>query len=367
MERYSRQLLLKDFGPLAQRKIMNASVLVIGAGGLGCPVLLYLAAAGVGTLGMADGDRVELSNLPRQVLFGTNDIGLPKVEVAARKLKEANDDVSLKIYNCFIGKVNVLEVIRDYDVIVDACDNFATRYLLSDVCFLLNKTLVYGAVSGYEGQIAVFGPSEGRSAATYRDLYPVPPAAHEVNSCTEEGILGVIPGMTGVLQASEIIKIITGTGSALLNKVLTIDFTDYRMQVTSIPATNNNGVPSSIHAMLKYEYDIFCSSAPPLAENEITYNEFENLKKEEEWTLIDLRRDDEVSGDVGVVGLHIPFENLEQILPGLPLRNQVLFICASGARSAKALAWAQPLFPDTRMFSLKGGWKAVPDNKLSII
>ena len=219
-ERYTRQTTLKGFGQEGQQKLADAKVLVIGAGGLGVPVLTYLNAMGVGTIGIMDSDTVSITNLHRQVLYGQSDVGQSKVISALEKLKAQNSDTEIVVYDTFLTTKNALEVIADYDVVVDTSDNFPTRYLVNDACVILNKSFVYGALHGYEGQVSVFNYEDG---PTYRCLFPNMPNENEVPNCNEHGVLGIIPGIIGNLQALETIKVITGIGEALSGKLLVFD------------------------------------------------------------------------------------------------------------------------------------------------
>ncbi len=220
MDRFERQIKLNDFGAAAQQKLIDSKVLVVGAGGLGCPALQYLAAAGVGTLGIADGDSVMLSNLNRQVIFGEGDVGKNKALVAAKYIRDKYKDSLLNVYPFTLVNTNTLNVISRYDLIIDATDNFQTRYMLNDACVLLNKPLVYGAIYQYEGQVAVFNLSTQNSrSANYRNLFPQPPGINEVRDCNNTGVLGVLPGIIGVMMASEAIKVITNYATPLINKM----------------------------------------------------------------------------------------------------------------------------------------------------
>ena len=218
LTRYSRHLVLKDFGYKNQEKLKQASVLVVGAGGLGSPALLYLAAAGVGKIGIVDFDVVQESNLQRQVLFSTEDIGENKAKAASRHLNKLNPFVTVVSIAEQLTTENALVIIRDYNLVLDGSDNFPTRYLVNDACVLLNKPLVYGSILQYEGQLAVFNvilDSDKRST-NYRDLFPVPPQPHEVPNCEQAGVLGVLPGMLGSMMANEAIKLITGIAEPIL-------------------------------------------------------------------------------------------------------------------------------------------------------
>jgi adenylyltransferase/sulfurtransferase len=242
-ERYQRQIILKGFGEEGQQKLLQAKVLVIGAGGLGCPALQYLAAAGVGTIGIVDDDVISLSNLHRQVLYTPDDIDHPKVEVAASKLRQLNPDVNIYPYRIRLEKSNAFEIIRQYDLLIDGTDNFASRYMINDACFLLNKPLIYGAVSQYEGEVAVFSPHflmGSTRGVNYRDLFPNPPKDGEVLNCAEAGVLGVLPGIIGTMQAAEAIKLITGIGTPLMNKLLTYNVLSQEIYEVSLPSKSGS-------------------------------------------------------------------------------------------------------------------------------
>src|SRR6266496_5267611 len=200
-ERYQRQILLKEFGEAGQQKLQQAKVLVIGAGGLGCPALQYLAAAGVGTIGIVDNDVVTLTNLHRQILYSTDDIGYPKTERATFKLHQLNSDITITPYNFRLTNKNALNIISDYETIIDGTDNFSTRYMINDACVLMNKPLVYGAISQFEGQVAIFNfrRNENDETVNYRDLFPNPPKEDEILNCEEAGVLGVLPGIVGTM------------------------------------------------------------------------------------------------------------------------------------------------------------------------
>jgi len=203
-ERYNRQLILKEFGEPAQQKLLQAKVLVVGAGGLGCACLQYLAAAGLGSIGIIDNDKVALHNLHRQVLYTVNDIGLPKAEQAARSLRQLNPDIDIRAFNERLTVHNAIGLFREYDIIIDGTDNFSSRYMINDACVLTGKPLIYGAVSKFEGQAAIFNCSISpqERPGNYRDLFPQPPAPNEIDNCAEAGVLGVLPGIIGTMQAN---------------------------------------------------------------------------------------------------------------------------------------------------------------------
>ena len=218
--RYIRQTLLKGFGVKAQEKLKQAKVLVVGAGGLGVPVLQYLNAMGVGVLGIVESDTIDLSNLQRQVIYGEGDVGLSKLAVIKQKLEAQNSETKINAYDTFLHKDNALEIIKNYDLVVDATDNFPTRYLINDACVLLNKPFVYGALHEFEGQVSVFNYKSG---PTYRCLFPTMPSKGEMPDCNENGVLGIVPGIIGNLQALEAVKVITGIGKPLSGTLLIFD------------------------------------------------------------------------------------------------------------------------------------------------
>ena len=240
INRYKRHLILPEVGPEGQKKLLNAKVLCIGAGGLGCPISLYLAAAGVGTIALADVDVVSPSNLQRQVLFGTNDIGEDKVKAAAKRLKDLNPDVKVIELKTIVNSSNVMDLIRDYDVIIDGTDNFPTRYCVNDACVLMKKPNVYGSIFRFEGMVTVFAPhltnpDTGERGPCYRCMYPEPPDPGSVPSCAEGGVLGVICGAVGSLQANEAIKLILGLGRPAIGRLVTyssldLDFRTYKLR-----------------------------------------------------------------------------------------------------------------------------------------
>lgn len=256
--RYQRQITLTEFGSQAQEKLANAKVLVIGAGGLGCPALQYLVAAGVGYIGIADFDTVHLSNLHRQILFGQDDIGKKKVIVAKEKLTQLNNLVQLETYDVQWQQEHCLQYFPLFDVIIDATDNFASRYLINDACVLFGKPLVFGAVNKFEGQVSVFNSS--KYACNYRDLFPTPPNNNEVANCATAGVLGVLPGVIGSMQATETIKLITGIGETLENQLLNYNVLNqsiFTIQLTKNPESLEY-MPSSMDAFLNTNYEVLC-------------------------------------------------------------------------------------------------------------
>ena len=238
--RYSRHLILEEFGLENQLKLKRARVLVIGAGGLGSPALLYLAAAGIGKIGIVDFDNVDTTNLQRQIIFTIDDIGKNKADAASDRLKALNSLIEIESHTVKVTSVNALDLLKDYDVVLDGSDNFPTRYLINDACVLLRKPLVYGSILKFEGQVSVFNfqKPDKTFSANYRDLFPQPPSPESIPNCEQAGVLGVLPGMIGSLMASEVIKIITGIGKPLTDKLLIFDALDTEFTPINIPNRN---------------------------------------------------------------------------------------------------------------------------------
>ncbi|MSS70326.1 MAG: molybdopterin-synthase adenylyltransferase MoeB [Candidatus Latescibacteria bacterium] len=260
MQRYSRHFMVPEVGEQGQAKLLEAKVLLVGAGGLGCPTALYLAAAGVGTLGIVDADFVDLSNLQRQVLHGTSDVGRPKTQSAMETLSELNPGCRIVPYQTRLSSENVMEVIRDYDIVVNGCDNFPTRYLLNDACVFLKKPIVDGSIFRFEGQATVYKPGEG---PCYRCLYPEPPPPGMVPSCADAGVLGVLPGMVGVIQATEVIKLLIGQGQPLVGRLLIYDALE--MSFRTLKVRRNVDCPvCGEHPTIKelIDYEQFCGLPP---------------------------------------------------------------------------------------------------------
>ena len=251
--RYNRHLILEGFGPEAQSKLLQAKVLLVGAGGLGSPVALYLAAAGVGTIGVVDGDTVSITNLQRQVLHSTPDVGRPKVDVAKERMQAINPDVHVETYEYYLSETNALELIKPYDFVIDGTDNFATKYLVNDACVMLNKAFSMGGISKYSGQLMTHVPG----SACYRCLFPEPPAKQDVETCAMVGVLGSIAGMLGTVQATECIKCVTGVGQLLTNSMLTFDALSMQWQRFDFAhraSCELCGTHPSIHQLKEYAF-----------------------------------------------------------------------------------------------------------------
>ena len=349
-------MILQGFGAAAQQQLAAAKVVVIGAGGLGCPALQYLAAAGVGTIGIVDDDVVSLSNLHRQVLYVTADVGLPKAERAASRLKALNSDIVIIPYQVRLQKENAFELICKYDFVIDGTDNFSSRYMINDACVLLRKPLVYGAVSQYEGQVALFNVGDENRATNYRDLFPNPPDAGDVPNCAEAGVLGVLPGIIGTMQAAETIKLITGIGTPLANKLLTYNVLHNTVyEVTIRPSTTGAALlPKSETDFLKTDYNnVACINEKDVIE--IDANQFHALRNGSDTVAIDVREWGEQPLVTTFHHKQIPMsafnERMEEIR-----EETVLLFCQHGIRSLYAAELLQDHFGAAKnVYSLKGG------------
>lgn len=349
MQRYNRQIILPGFGARGQARLAQARVLVVGGGGLGCPALLYLAAGGVGHLGVVDFDVVDVSNLHRQILYNQNDVGKPKAEVAAQKLSEAYPDTQFQAFNTRLTNENALSIFADYDIIIDGSDNFGTRYLVNDACALLRKPLIYGAVYRYEGQIGVFGAN-----INYRDLFPTPPAANEVPNCAEAGVLGVLPGIIGNMQANEAIKLIAMIGQPLYGKILTYNSLHnsfYEMLLTPNTAAKAQ-MPQNQADFLKMNYDFYCENSAII--NEINWADLSSFISEDT-LLVDVRQPEEMPKLSDFPHLSIPLSDLNNRLDELKNAPKIIVFCQSGVRSKKAVNQLSSAFPHKEIYSVKGG------------
>jgi adenylyltransferase/sulfurtransferase len=340
-ERYRRHLILPEIGLEGQRALLSARVLLIGAGGLGCPTAQYLAAAGVGTLGLVDFDRVEASNLHRQVLYGTADVGRPKVDVAAERIAAMNPDVSVERHPLRLSSENALALFAEYDIVVDGTDNFPTRYLTNDACVLQGLPNVHGSIFRFDGQATVF---DARHGPCYRCLYPEPPPPGAVPSCAEGGVLGVLPGLVALIQATETIKIVTGVGDPLYGRLLQVDalrmeFHEFRVKKDA--ACPVCGVSPSIRELI--DYDGFCGipaeTAPAFAEVS-AHAVHARRGAGEDLLLVDVREPDEVKTASIDGTVRIPLGSLDARLDELAAwrTRPVVVHCHHGGRSAKACA-----------------------------
>jgi molybdopterin/thiamine biosynthesis adenylyltransferase/rhodanese-related sulfurtransferase len=336
--RYSRHLSLSEVGRAGQERLRAARVLVVGAGGLGSPAALYLAASGVGTLGIVDCDRLELSNLQRQVLFETADVGEPKVLAARRQLRALNPDIEVIAHELEVGASNVCELIRPYDIVLDGCDRLATRYVVNDACVLVGRPLVSAAIFRFEGQAMTYVPGRG---PCYRCLFPDAGAAG-VPNCAEAGVLGVLPGVLGVVQATEAIKLILGIGTPLVGRLLTYDALEMAFQEFTFSRRANCAVcgdrptittPQGIAERCEAAAPPFRRLSPAELKARI---EIATSFESEPFELIDVREPDEFAAGHLPGARSVPLGGLESALAALAGRGLVVFMCRSGARSAQA-------------------------------
>ena len=353
LDRYSRHLLLPSFGAEGQLKLKSARVLVIGAGGLGSSVLQYLAAAGVGNIGIVDFDEVRSSNLQRQVLFSEHDLGSAKAYAAVGKLQALNSNIEVTPYHFRITSDNILELLALYDVVVDATDNFPVRYLINDACVLTGKPNVYGSISRYEGQVSVFNYTDGASARgpNYRDLFPTPPAEGMIEDCGEGGVLGALAGVIGSLQAIEVIKVITGIGEVLAGRLLTADLLHHRYMTFDFDCTAEGRNITSL-----IDYEEFCKPNNGNGEvRQLSASELHSMMSSgEEFLLIDLREPYEYAL-VNIGGQLISFDTLQQHPEHLHFTGNIVLHCKHGGRSERAAKELESRFSIKNLYSLQGG------------
>ena len=365
IERYSRHLIIPEFNIEGQRKLKAAKVLVIGGGGLGSPLLQYLAAAGVGTLGIVDYDVVDESNLQRQVLYGLESVGNLKVDEAKKRLLSLNPHITVNTHNAFLTSENALDIIKDYDVIADGTDNFPTRYLVNDASVLLGKVNVYASIFQFEGQVSVFNytDKDGNTGPNYRDLFPTPPPPGLVPSCAEGGVIGVLPGIIGSLQALEVLKVITGVGEPLSGRLFLFDALSFTTRILKVgkdktnPLTGENPTQTEL-----IDYVQFCGV--PAVEQELKEEsgvksvDVHQLKKlQDEGTdfqLIDVRE----SYEYDIVNLGAPLfpqSEIEQYIDQIDRDKQVIVHCRSGKRSADVIQLLESQHGFTNLYNLEGG------------
>lgn len=359
LARYNRHIIIPGFGLEAQQKLKAAKVLIIGSGGLGSPALLYLAAAGVGTIGIVDFDVVDDSNLQRQVLFGVDEIGKPKVEAAKRRLQALNPHIELILYNTQLTSKNALDIISQYDVVADGTDNFPTRYLVNDASVLTGKPNVYASIFQFEGQVSVFNYTDknGELGPNYRDLYPTPPPPGLVPSCAEGGVLGVLPGIIGSLQALEVIKVITGVGEVLSGRFFTFDALTFETRTFKIARRRDNplnGENPTIKELIDYEQ--FCGvKAVERPIKEITAKELNEWQiRGEKFQLIDVREPHEYE-IVNIGAELIPLGTISENADKIDIDKKVVIHCKMGGRSAKAIRELEEKYGFKNLYNLKGG------------
>ncbi len=342
LKRYNRQIILPEIGLSGQQKLKAAKVLMVGAGGLGCPVLQYLVAAGVGGIGIVDDDLVDESNLHRQILYSSADVGKAKAIVAAEKLKTMNPFVQIKAYQERVKLENAEKLIADYDLIIDGSDNFPTRYLVNDTCVALNKTLVFGSIFKFEGHISVFNYLSGPQ---YRDIFPEAPANNDVPNCAEIGVLGVLPGLVGLYMANEAIKIIVEIGEILSGKLMTVNALDNSVTVFKFrKQEHQKTITKKQKVEVKQDNN-----------QEISMEQLENWLENtpEEVCLIDVREEYEFD-DYNIGGINISFDELVDKAASLPKNKKIVFCCRSGQRSKMAVELLKPVF-EGEIYNLKNG------------
>ncbi len=347
IERYSRHLILPEVGIEGQKRLKNAKVLVVGAGGLGSPISMYLAAAGVGTIGLVDFDVVDSTNLQRQLLHTTNDVGRNKLESAKETLSALNPHVTIKTHDIALSSENARQIISQYDMVIDGTDNFPTRYLINDACVFLGKPNIYGSIFRFEGQVTVFDSENG---PCYRCLYPEPPPPGLVPSCAEGGVLGVLPGMIGTIQANEAIKLIIGKGDPLIGRLLLLDALEMRFRELKLRKNPNCVVCGNNPSVTELiDYDEFCGVG---IEHEINLDLSEQITVKElaelldsgiPVQLVDVRNPDET--EINHIPKHIlmPLNNLEAMATALDKDQLTILYCKTGVRSLKALVQLRQL------------------------
>jgi len=343
LKRYSRQVILPEIGLPGQEKLTNAKVLMIGAGGLGCPVLQYLATAGVGTIGIVDDDVIDISNLHRQILYTTADIDKPKACVAKQKLELLNPHINITAYNERFTPANAQNICNGYDLIIDGSDNFETRYLVNDTCVVLNKALIFGSIFKFEGHVSLFNYHDGPN---YRDMFPEAPPSNEAPNCAEVGVLGILPGIIGMYMANEAIKVICGIGETLSGKFMSINALDNTTSIFGVTKQHHELTNAPIAAIAE----------PIPSENyEITFDELNTWLQQtpDEIYLIDVREGYEFE-DYNIGGTNIPLYELKEHIGSLPQDKKLIFCCHTGQRSKMAIQLLKPAYKG-KMYSLKNG------------
>lgn len=364
LARYSRHIILPDFNIEGQKKLKQAKVLVVGTGGLGAPLLLYLTAAGVGTIGLVDFDVVDDSNLQRQVLFTRDDIGIPKVVAAKKRLEALNPYVKFITYQTGLTSDNAIDIIKDYDVVADGTDNFPTRYLVNDACVLLGKVNVYASIYRFEGQATVFNYTnkDGELGPNYRDLFPTPPPPGLVPSCAEGGVLGVLPGILGSLQANEVIKVISGVGETLSGRLFLFDAATFETRTLKIKRRKDNplnGENPTQKGLIDYQQ--FCGVGGEESHGEkkpvksINVKQLDTLIKEKaNIQIVDVRE----AYEYDIANIHgelMPKSEVTNHISKIAKDKQVIVHCRSGKRSADVIEILQDKYGFENLYNLEGG------------
>ena len=359
-ERYKKHLTLKEIGFKGQLKLKNSSVICIGAGGLGSSVLLYLAAAGIGRIGIVDNDQVEKSNLQRQIIHETNTVGNLKINSARERIKRFNPNIEVLTFNERINSENVIEIIKDFDIICDCSDNFGTRYLINDACLILNKALVFGSVQGFEGQISVFNLN--KKSPNLRDLLPESPIKNSIPSCEEFGVVGVSTGLIGILQANEILKIILKKGKILDGKIMIFDLLNMNIKTLNLKSDKSNKNINNLSQFEDFYKEIECQDNIKI--KKINAKEFNSLyeSKSNKILLIDVREKEEFNKYFIEGSISIPINNLEQkshlkFIKQESLNKEIFTLCQLGKRSEKASKILMKLQIPSK--SIEGGIKKI--------
>lgn len=346
--RYQRQLQLPGFGEKGQDKLRQAKVLVIGAGGLGVPVLQYLTAMGVGTIGIVDADVVSLSNLHRQVIYSEKQVGKLKVDCCVARLREQNPDILLNPIPVYLSPENALSIVKDYDIVVDATDNFNARYLINDACVILGKPFIYGALQQYEGHVSVFNWEDG---PTYRCLYPSPPGSGQIPDCNTAGVLGIIPGLIGSYQALETVKVLTGIGKPLSGTLLVFDFLNNSQYPIKLLAKPENKQLRHIQAA---PLAAPCAADATLSAEELALW----IEKEKSFFLVDVREQHEYHQSHLESAFSLPLTRLNGELPDFSEEIPWVIMCQMGGRSKKAIDYLKQKHPHLSLLNLEGGLTA---------
>ncbi len=356
IKKYSRHLLLNEIGEAGQIKLKQSKVLVIGAGGLGCPVLQYLAVAGVGTIGIVDFDTIDESNLQRQVLYTEEDIGKLKAKVACDRLQKQNSLITVLPYCEKLSAENVERLFTPYEIIVDCTDNFSSRYLINDACVVMNMSMVYGSIHRFQGQVSVFNFTGGnKKSPTYRCLFPEPPSKGTIPNCSEVGVLGMLPGIIGLMQATEVIKMIAGVGEVLSGKLLCFDALTMHSSIIEIERNPMVEIitPVSMKELRNMYYTFDCELN---SVNEISVAELrELLLHQNQIQFLDVRNHDEVPIIEELKGLKIPLAEIENHIDKISRTDQVIVYCKSGKRSAAAIKILSSKFQFANLCNLKDG------------
>jgi len=352
-ERYKSHILLKEIGVKGQERIKSSRVLIVGAGGLGSPLALYLAAAGVGNIGIIDFDNVDVSNLQRQVLYKDKDVGKNKVEIAKDHIEKLNPEIKVSAYNEKLTNANALEIFKNYDIVADAADNFQTRYLVNDACALSGIPDVWASAYKFEGQVSIFDATKG---ACYRCFHPVAPKPGSVPSCGESGVIGGLTGILGSIQACEVLKIITGTGSPLIGRLLYFDTLNMLTKEFKIAKDKSCSLCGEIPSITELQdYDEFCQ-INNFAENEITPDKLKiNLKKKKNIKIITICEENEKQDLVFSDSLPLVLNNIVFLKDKLNTNVETIFVCKYGYKSIYAIRLLKEAGYKGKMYSLKGG------------